>query len=225
MINLTNQKIKSIFLLVIFFNASAMIEKSWYNTFIENSLQWSIAGATAALIIGKISYNYYQTHLLTHEEFIQNCRSMYKKMYQEIQYYHNFYRNDAQMSDWELKERIFTSDQKEPYPFIIYHASLAKSAWVLKKNILTLHDQLKKINDHQKKLLNSYRTETTAHIEELLLQLTIRGKCLQEYIVKTITLVTILKKRIKLFKEYTDDCCNWSQTERKRKKLSILLQR
>ena len=212
----STKKIGSIFLLCIFFNTSTTTERPWYNACTETQLPWLIIGAVTALILGKISYNYYQSYPQPHEQCIENCRSIYKKIHQDIQYYHNFHCHDVQISDWELKE-IIVQNQQTSYPFIAYHSLLAKSSWVLKKHLATVKNQLKKINRHKKQLISHKQSESTAHLKENFLQLTIRGQQLLEYTIKTITLVSILKKRIKLFKEYNDDCYNWSQEIKKQK--------
>jgi hypothetical protein len=60
-------------------------------------------------------------------------------------------------------------------------------------------------------------SEKTGYLSEMLLHLETEGKLLQQYCIKTITLMVILKNKIKLFKEYNDDCHNWAQTKHNRK--------
>ena len=204
--------IRPIFLLLVCLNTYSTPE-IWPQAFSKSNLLWLTAGATTALVIGKISYNLYQTYVAPHEQFIENCRTFYGTLHKDIQACHNAHYNNAQMSDWELKE-IIIQKYADPYPFITYHALLTKNSWMLKKHVTNLDKQLKQITLHKRQITTGHATESTAHVEELLMQLEIKGSFLQNYITKTITLVTILKNRVKLFKEYSEDCYNWSQQEK-----------
>jgi len=204
------KKIGLTLLFCVFLNTSAFAEKSWYTIFVENPLPFLTAGTITTLILGKIAYNYYQTHWETHEQLIEYCRSAYKQMHDDVQSYHHSYANDVKLSDWELKEMIL-ENSKKLYPFMTYYASLTRATWRLKKHLATINAQLKKINNHKRQFFYTDKTERTIHLEKMLLQLEMRGKYLHNYITKTMCLVSTLKKRIKLFREYNEDCCNWSQ--------------
>ncbi len=207
--------IGSVFL-VLTFSINSSTEKPWYEVLIsEYPIQCYIIGATAALVIGTLSYNYYQAYTLNHEQLIEDCRSIYKNIYNDVQNYHDFYRSDVQISDWDLKEIII--DNQESYPFMMYYKSLIESSYRLHNHLVTLNKQLTKIDAHKKYLLAHNHSETTVHLQEMFLQLEIKGKQLQNYTIETITLVMILKNRIKLFKEYNDDCHSWSHAGQSRK--------
>lgn len=192
-------------------------ENAWCNTLTsEYPVQCSLIGATAALILGTLSYNYYQNTMLNYEQVIENCRLKYKTIYQNVQKYHNFYYSDVQISDWDLKE-IIVDNKEEKYPFMAYYTSLMKTSYHLRKHLNALNRQLTTIDTYQTQLSLKPCSEKSAYLQELFLQLSIKGRQLQEYIMETISLVVILKKRIKLFKEYHDDCHHWSQITKNRK--------
>lgn len=206
------KKIGSIFLLLAF-STTCPAEEPWYNTLVSQyPVQCCIAGATTALIIGKLSYNYYTSHQPTPDQCIETCRSNYKQIYKSVENYHIFYQSDVKMSDWDLKGLILDNNQ-EPYPFMAYYTSLTKTSWILHKHLLTLTTQLTEIDKHIKQLANN-KSEATDHLREMFFHLKTEGKLLQEYTTRTIMLITILKNRTQLFKEYKDDCRNWSQTKR-----------
>ena len=203
----------SIFLLLTFSNLYPMPPVSWDKMCTQHNLLWLAAAATTALVTAILSHNLYQTYVIPHERFIENCRTFYGTLHKDIQASHAIHYNNAQMSDWELKETI-VEEYGNPYPFITYHALLTKNCWKLKKHLTDLHKLIKQINIHKNHLATTHTTESTHHIKELLVQLEVKGMFLQNYIIKTTTLIMILKNRIKLFKEYSDDCYNWSQQEK-----------
>lgn len=213
MTTILRQTALSIFLLLTFSNTYSIPDGSWDKTFTQHNLLWLAAGVTSALIIGKVSYSLYQAYVIPYEPFIEKCRTFYGTLHKNIQACHREHYNNAQMSDWELKEAI-VEKYGNPYPFITYHALLTKNCWLLKKHLADLHKLIKQIDIHKTQLVSTHATESTHHIKELLMQLEIKGMFLQNYIIKTTTLIMILKNRIKLFKEYDDDCYNWSQQEK-----------
>jgi len=150
---------------------------------------------------------------VTHEQFIENCQLFYQQIYPDIEYYRNFYQSDVQISDWELKEIILYNNQ-ETYPFMIYYTSLTCAYYALEKHLLNLNNQLIQIDKHKKQLFYKQKSKTTDHLKEMLLQLKIKGKHIQKYTIKTIIVISILKSKIKLSKEYNDDCYNWTQANK-----------
>lgn len=188
------------------------LETSWNNMFItEYPVECCIIGATTMLAVGILSYNYYYNHIINYEHIIEDCRLMYKNIYQDIQKYYNFYYSDVQISNWDLKE-IIVDNKLTSYPFMAYYTSLIKSTCHLRNHLTTLHKQLIKIGTYRKQLSTHKPSETRVSLQEMFRQLEMKGKQLKEYTVKTITLIIILKNRIQLFREYHNDCHNWSQT-------------
>ena len=202
------KKIGSVFLLLTISTTS--FTESWHNTLSRYSTQCCIAGTITALIVGKLSYDYYQAHAATYEQLIKKCQLTYQKIYPDIEYYHNFYHSDVQISDWELKEMILYNNQ-EIYPFIAYYAALTCAYCTLQKHLLNLNNQLTTIDTYKKQLLYKKKSETTDHLQEMFLELKTEGKRMQKYTIRTITFITILKSKIQLSKEYHDDCYNWRQ--------------
>jgi hypothetical protein len=200
------------------------MDNSWYTDitqFAHNNGTLIVAGVAAACIIGKAAYNRYYSQSPSYEQCIDNCRTTYKNMLQEIDHYHKLCYSDAQMSDWELKE-IIMNNNKETYPFINYYAQLVKNAWALKKCLNTIAKTIQQINESARHLTLYGKTEHTIHLEEKFVQLAAQGKNLQEYALRTLSLVSILHKRIKLFREYSDDCYNWSQGKKIKQEATIL---
>jgi hypothetical protein len=212
------QKIGFFVILFSSVNTSAMTEKIWNHFFVQYPLEYGIAAISATLMMAGIVYHHYTHYLLPHESMIEQCRATYKKMYHDINEYHTFYHHDVQISDWELKECI-VHDTKNRYPFMTYYTSLIKASWTLQSNIILLNNQVIEIRKHKKQLLCNVNSDTTAHLLEMLVQLEKKGLNLQEYAIRTLSLIKILKNKIKLCKEYNDDCHNWSQAERNKKEL------
>lgn len=202
------KRIIATFLLLTFAHAYPA-EKTWYNQVSPNRIGWCIAGAAAALVIGEIAYNYYQGHRVNSEQTIKNCRSIYQHIYQDAYQYHHFYQKDAQVSDWELKE-IIMHNNKETYPFMTYYSSLIEAYLTLEEHLLILDNQLTIIDTHKKQL---YYNAAKRAARQQLIQLETKGRQIQEYTLKTVTLLIILKNKLQLFKEYNDDCHNWAQAE------------
>lgn len=197
--------------LLLTFSLSYSTEKTEYYTLISQyPTEYYILATGTVLAIGTLLYHYYQTIAWNYEQIIEDCRLIYKKIYQDIQDYHDFYHHDVQISDWELKETIIGTFQK-PYPFMTYYTTLIKNSYRLHNHLALLNTQLIKINKIKKQLRNN-PSETTAHLQEIFLLLENKGKQLRKKTIKMITFLVILKNRIKLFKEYNDDCHNWSQT-------------
>lgn len=199
----------SIFCLFILLNAPSTEANQWSQPLTEKQLGWTIGGISTLIIGITIVYKLYHAYK-SDEQFIKNCRSLYKNIQHNNQYYHNFYYYDAQLSDWELKDIIIKNSQ-DSYPFIAYQTALTKATWTLKKYLLELNNQLLAIE----RLLKNLRidSENTDCLKENFLRLYTKGTNLQKETTKVITMIAILKKRIELFREYANDCHNWSQTE------------
>lgn len=174
-----------IFVSLLFLNLSAS----------EKNMPYYIAGAAAALVIGKLAYDYYQTHKITPQQIIDESQILFQKIKQDIKKYHDFYCYDAQMGDWNLKDMII-GNYKESYPFLMYYKDLCHALSVLQKHLVTLSAQLIHIKKYKKEL----------EYKKLFLQLARQEKNLHKQISKIISLLTSLKIRIELFKEYNEDC-------------------
>jgi hypothetical protein len=151
----------------------------------EKNYNSYIIGTAAALFLGKLTYNYFNSHYIAPEQTIEQHQSTFKIIQSDIQYYYKLYRNDAQMSNWELKEMILDCNSKNQYPFLEYYTSLQQALLLLQK----------------------HRVIITTHINKIqLLKLKQEGKDLENQISKIISLIIILRMRIQMFKEYHEDC-------------------
>ena len=171
------------------------------------------------LTIGTLLYNYYQHKIINYEYIIQECRSLYKNIHHDVQHYHNLYHRDAQISNWDLKEMIIDNNQAS-YPFMTYYISLIKTSYHLHARLTALNKQLIKITHYKKQLYTNKYSEKKAYLQEMFQLLEMKGKELKKYIIETITLIIILKNKLKLFKEYHNDCHHWSQTTQKIKTIN-----
>ncbi len=209
-----------LFLLCICLDTCPM-DNSWHTNimqFAQNNGTLIVMGIAATCIIGKTAYTMYHNQRPSYEQCIDNCRTTYRNMLQEVDYYHKLYYNDAQTSDWELRE-IIVNNNKEAYPFITYYAQLMKNSWALKKCVATINKTIQQIDQDARHFTLYGTTENTIHLEEKFIQLASQGKHLQEYALRTLSLVIILQKRIKLFREYNDDYYNWSQGEKTKQEI------
>jgi hypothetical protein len=154
-----------------------------------------IAGTVTALVIGKLSYDYFYYHHVTPEQTILQCQSTFTTIQHKVQYYHTIHRNDAQISNLELKEKIVDTSRNS-YPFLEYYRSLQHILFMLRKHSVTVTQQLADIKKHEKNM----------QYKSLILQLETEGKNIKQYIAKTISLVIMLKMRIQSCKEYHEDC-------------------
>jgi hypothetical protein len=200
------KKTVSIFLFLTFSTITPS-EKQWHTILgSPYPIQWCIAGAATAIIIGKLSYNYYQTHQISPKKVIEDCQSLHTCIYQDVEQYYNFYHSDAQISDWDLKE-IILDNNKKTYPFLRYYTDLTKASLILDNHRIALSKQLADIDCYKKQ--STYIKNN--RLKQTILQLETEGKYLLEQTAKIISLLIILKHRVKLFKEYTNDCYCWSQ--------------
>jgi hypothetical protein len=151
----------------------------------EKNYNYYIAGIIGTLLLGKVTYNYFHNHHIPPKQTIEQCHSTFKVINADIQHYYKRYRNDAQMSNWELKEMILDCNSNNPYPFLEYYKSLQEALLVLQKHRITIAIQI---------------DETRP------LKLKKEGKDLAQQISKTVSLITMLRMRIQLFKEYHEDC-------------------
>lgn len=209
MARITRQINNSIFCLLIFTSVPSVSTNQFPNLLAENNLKWTVAGITTLAISAVVAYKAYQSYAW-HDQFIKNSQYLYKIIHQDSQHYHSLYYYDAQLSDWELKDVIIKNSQA-PYPFIAYHSTLTKAAWVLKKHLIELNSKLKKIERIVKNL--HIESEKSECLKENFIRLYTKGTNLQKTITKVITMIAIIKKRIELFREYSHDCHNWSQSE------------
>ncbi|HEX4069281.1 MAG TPA: hypothetical protein VHX42_04230 [Candidatus Babeliales bacterium] len=159
---------------------------------------YSIAGTIAAVIIGKVVYDH--IHYIPPEQIIQEWQSMLKTIQQDIDYYHALYKNDAHISNWELKEIIIETN-KQPYPFLRYYTAVHKALLLLQTYYVTVTEHLSEITKHEKKL--SYK--------KFILKLKLDGKNVQQRISQIISLLTILTMKLQSFQEYQDDHYYWKE--------------
>ena len=206
-------------LLLFFYSSAYSSEKPWYQS-ISVPYYSDYSLVSAFTILGITAFFYYYHYKMPQAEYlIEECRKSYKTIAHDLQRYYDFYHADAQMSDWDLKTLILEYHAK-PYPFMTYYKLLIKDLYHLHNHLVTLNKKLQEIGYCKQKIHNSKHSEQTDYIKEMLFQLKIKGKQLQIKTIDTITLIIILKNRLKLFKEYNDDCLNWSQITQRIKTFS-----
>jgi hypothetical protein len=206
------KKISSILLIITIISAHSSIKPNVHNFLSDNSPALCILAIAAACIIGKISYRLYGEYTWPNKRIIEHCRTAYAIIYNDIQICYNTYKNDSQSSDWDLQESI--THTRISYPFIAYNEQIGLALFKLTKHNLTINHELKRINQRKKQLINNNSEESILFIQEFI-QLETKGKSLQKYITKTCSILSALKNRITLFKEYADDCHNWSCEKQK----------
>jgi hypothetical protein len=207
------KKISSILLIVIITSTHSSIKPDWLNDLSDNTPALYIAATAAACVIGKLSYGFYREYTWPNRRIIEHCRTTYATIYNDIKTCYNTYRSDSQSSDWDLKEAI--THTKISYPFIAYNKQIVLKLFKLIKHNLTIADELKRINKRKKQLINNNSEESILLIEEFM-QLEAKGRFLQQYITKTCAMLSSLKNKVALFKEYEDDFHNWSCEKQKK---------
>ena len=197
-------------------NHSALrAEYNWHNYVTKETIIASTLGTAATLFIGKKLYDAYLTFFWSNKNVIQHCRTMYKKMYAAIQHNNNAYQNDSQLSDWELKESIYTQKNSSPYPFMAYHSSLTQSLYGIEKQMRAIKTEINYLHK-RKELLNSYNTHKHSYMIEIITRLEIQGHMLEAHLYKTQSMIIMLKNRVALFKEYNNDYHNWIYEQNKK---------
>jgi hypothetical protein len=195
-----NKQIRYFFAILLFCNVCTSqtdcneLPSSSYPTY------YYITATVTALLIGKLAYDYLHNNDTTPEETIKCCQSTFNAIQQDIVHYHKLYYNDAQISDWEIKELIL-DNSKDPYPFLEYYKSLQDALLLLQQHHATVTTHIAEIKRHAKKL----------QYKNLALQLEKKGKDLEKQISKAVSLVTLLQMRITSFKEYHEDCYYWKE--------------
>lgn len=182
----TIKKVEFIFLLLLFLQIFSSEKKS---------MPLYIMGTATALLIGKLAYNYYQTHHINPEQIIEESQNIFTTIEQENQKYYDLYYNDSRISDWDLKAMIIKNNTT-PYPFLMYYITLCDTLYLLQKYLVTISRQLIKIETYKKNL----------KYKNAFLYLETKGKKNYQHISTTISFMTSLKIRIQLFKEYNEDC-------------------
>jgi hypothetical protein len=207
------RKISAIFLILTIATSYSSIDPHWHTYASEHPVELCTLGAAAVWIIGKISYEFYLNCMWPTETVIEHCRTTYTNVYAEIRRHYNNYTIDAQSSDWDLKESI--NHIKTHYQFMAYHQQIMQAIFQLIKHNTTITHELELINKQKKRVTNN-NSQASILIMEELKQLEIKGKALQEYIAKILNMLSTLKNRIILFKEYNDDYHNWSYEKQKK---------
>jgi hypothetical protein len=191
-------------------------EYNWHNYATKETIIASTLGTAATLLIGKKLYDIYTNHFLSNKNIIQHCRAMYKKIYAIIQHNNNAYQNDSQLSDWDLKESIYTQKKNSPYPFMAYHSSLTQSLYAIEQQMRTIKTQINDLHK-RKNLLSTYGMQKNSCIIEILTRLEIQGHMLEALLYKAQSMIIMLKNRIALFKEYNNDYHNWIYEQNKKR--------
>jgi hypothetical protein len=177
-----------------------------------------LATITSLYIVGKIVRYMYSPSSRNHSNnsntIIEQCRTNYQKISSEIQTYQETYQSDSQLSDWDLRELI-SQNQDNHYPFITYHTIIMQELFKVKRYMAIMQHELKEISK-QKELLEQYHSAEKTPLLESLSQLETQGKMLAVFVSKIHTILLILKYRVELFKEYTNDYYNWTYEQKHR---------
>ena len=166
----------------------------------HNSLRYYIAGTITVLLIAKFSYDYLQKYCITSEQIIEQAQSTFSTIQKDLHYHQKHYKNDVQISDWDLKDSILNSS-KQPYPFLGYYKSIEKALLLLQQHYTTITNQLSTIQRYKN------RSDHT----NIILELETEGKKLKQKLSKMITLIETVKLKIVSFKEYHEDCYYWKE--------------
>ena len=207
------KKTSSILLIIIITSTHSSIKPDWLNDLSDNAPALCIVATAAACVIGKLSYGFYGEYTWPNQRIVEHCRTTYATIYNDIKMSYNTYKRDSQSSDWDLKEAI--THTKTSYPFIAYNKQIVRMLFKLIKHNLTINNELKRINQRKKKLINNNSEESVLFIEEFM-QLEAKGRFIQKYITKTCAILSSLKNKVTLFKEYEDDFHNWSCEKQKK---------
>jgi len=172
---------------------------------------------TTALI--KITYSLYNHFFWTHKNIVNHCRQLYKTIYATLQADKMLYFHISQLSDWDLKEAIFTQKNEAIHPFMAYHKTLCRAIYTLEQHLTDLLAEFETmaLYKHQ---IQATSVPGAADIIETLTQLEKKGRLLHIQLEQAHSTMIVLKGRIALFKEYNDDYQYWIyEQERKRQGL------
>ena len=191
-------------------------EHNWHNYVTKETIITSTLGTVATLLIGKQLYDIYTNHFWSNKNVIQHCNIMYKKVHATIQHNNNAYQNDSQLSDWDLKESIYTQKNNSSYPFMTYHSSLTQSLYAIEKQMRIIQTEINYLHK-RKQQLTTYSLQKNSHLLEILTRLEMQGHLLEAHLYKTQSMIIMLKNRIALFKEYNNDYHNWIYEQNKKR--------
>jgi hypothetical protein len=191
-------KNKFCLLLLVGFNtyttSNTLIDNSYFT---KKNILFSIVGTATAFVIGKLLCVAYYDYMWPTQSLINYYQTAFKKIEKAITCYKNSYEIDAQMSDWELKEKICTKNTGS-YPFITYHTFVIDALYELDFHLNTVHKSWQRIVYRKK-----YSTDLA--LLETLTQLELQSLQLQKQLTRMTSLLFLLKNRISLFQEYKDD--------------------
>lgn len=179
------------------------------NTYIDNSyfnkknILFGVVGTATAFIIGKLLCIAYYDYVWPTQSLINYYQTAFKKIEKTITCYKNSYEIDAQMSDWELKEKICTKNT-DSYPFMTYHTFVVDVLYELDLHLNT-------VNKSWQRIVYRKKHSTDLALLETLTQLELQSLQLKKQLTRMISLLSLLKNRISLFQEYKDDYYYWKQ--------------
>lgn len=162
-----------------------------------------LIGTATIIMVGKLLYEAYFDYFWPDNDMITYSNQLFKKATTQLEQHKTCHENDAQLSDWDLKERI-GGNYLASYPVLYYHTQLSQALYELNTAI----NDVKKSVTRIRYKINCLKKTTSPDHESTLktcIALEIEGSRLQQHLQKTIALLTTLKNRIALFPEYDHD--------------------
>lgn len=206
-------------ILILSFNNSAYSLTSYIPSFSTKKALYGIAIVATTAALAKIVHSLYNHFFWAHKNLINHCRQLYKTIYTTLQTDKMLYFHIAQLSDWDLKEAIYTQKNEHLHPFMTYHTTLCQSIYAIEQHIANLLAELDTISLYKQQIMTG-SIPGASDILEMLAQLEQKGLQLQLQLEQTKSTMSVLRGRIALFKEYNDDYQYWIyEQERKRQGL------
>jgi len=204
-------KIIVLFIILFLSSSHPTIAHSLNNTLTQENIILGLFGTATMLIVGKILCTIYYEHFWRTTDMIDYCQKSFKTIHETMEEHKKMYEIEAQLSDWDLKERIYTTCLGA-YPFITYHSAISDSLYTLNTHMHSLQRSLRRISSKQKYLASDIDNND---LLQTITQLHAQGTYLESPLKRTISMIAILKKRVALFHEYNEDYHNWSIQEEK----------
>ncbi len=199
----------SINILLLIFFLSTFTCKTTYSMSSNNTkdiVAFGIGSSIVTLVIGKALCTLYFDHFWPTHYLIDHSYESFKTISKTIEQHKNKYLYVSQLNDVMLKEEMY-AQQTDAYPFMEYHAKIARSLFELHFYSDSLKKSVRRIRNRQH-TINSSVYDKVMH--QTLLELETQGKLLMHRIKRTAHMITTLQERVVLFHEYHNNCHNWN---------------